>query len=545
MSDQDKPDLSMFLDDYLHESIEGFQKANTALLDLEKDPSLTEQLDGIFRVFHTLKSSSSMLGFSGIASLAHNAEDLLDRLRKQELAVSEEVVSTLFDVIDALETMVRQQAEGKKGKVNVRAIVNRMEELADHGVSSVNEEKHTDHTSVVPTIEKLQTIRVDVDLLDSLFDLVGELIITKNRIDSIVVDFDIKELKASMATMGRMIDELQENVSTARMVPVDEVFRKFPRMVRDLAHEHGKKIELDLQGREIELDKGVLDAIGEPLIHLLRNAVGHGIEPPGDRQKRNKPEVGTIKLVARRAENHIFIDVEDDGGGIDAKRMKEIALKKGFVEPEEVSSLSEGDILNLLFAPGFSSALKVTGLSGRGIGLDVVRTTTKALGGSVEVATQKGKGTRFSLRLPLTTAIMQTLMVGIGEQIYAISSDIVVETLEVRPAFLRQVRDEWMIVFRGQAIPFIPLQQLLNLPGSGEKQGHTGVILRRGEDFICLGVDTVLAQIENIVKPFDPIARHFRGYSGGVILADGRVALLLDVPTLFGFEQLREETFVQ
>lgn len=541
-------DFSMFLDDYLNDAREGFQAINSALLALEKDHSQTERLDEIFRVVHTLKSSSTMLEFSSIAELAHVGEDFLDRLRKKELPITQETIDLLFEIVDTLEAMVREPNS------EFRMRIAELKDKIKHGLQNVEDRtknsefrnpksEFEDSEFRIPNsaIERIETVRIHVDVLDSLFNLVGELIITRNRIANLVADTAGKELKGALTAMDRLISELQEDVSTARLVPVDEIFQKFPRMVRDLAREYHKEIELVLEGREIELDKAILDAIGEPLIHLLRNAVAHGIELPDERQKRNKERAGTIKLAAQRAENHIIIHVEDDGGGIDVARMKKVAVRKGFAKAEEAESLQDRDILNLLFEPGFSGAEEVTGLSGRGVGLDVVRTSARKIGGTVEVATQKGKGTRFTLRLPLTTAIMQTLMVGVGEHVFAIPSDVVLETLEIHPQDIREIRNEQALVLRQEVIPFTRLNEVLNIPPQEGQEELIAVIVYRGDRFMGLGVDTVLDHTESIVKPFDPIAQQFKGFSGGTILGDGRVALLLDIPTLFGFETLREE----
>jgi len=539
MPNDDKIDLTMFLDDYLNDTKEGFQEINSALLTLEKDNSQTERLDTIFRHVHTLKSSSTMLEFTDIAKLAHICEDLLDRLRKNKLPVTQETIDVLFEVTDMLETMVKepngewglQIAEFEK-KLAKLGLQNQKKESGISIPQSELEESalRTQHSAI-------ETVRVHETLLDSLFNLVGELIITKNRIDTIVAGTANKELKAALAAMEHIISELQEDVSAARLVPVGEIFQKFPRMVRDMAKEKGKEIELVLEGGEIELDKAVLDTIGEPLIHLIRNAVDHGIEPADVRQKQNKKRSGTVKIAAKRAENHILIDVEEDGGGIDITRMKEVAVKKGFVKQEAVGSLADKDVLNLLFKPGFSSAEEVTDVSGRGVGLDVVKTSVSEMGGTVEVATQKGKGTRFTLQLPLTTAIIQTLMVGVGKHIFAIPSDIVLETLEVKPEDIKEIENEQVLVLRNEVIPFVTLQDVLNIPHQEDKNQKDliAVIIYRGDTFIGLGVDTLVDQTENIIKPFDPIAQQFKGFSGGTIMGDGSVALLLDIPSLFDF----------
>jgi len=554
MPKNDKIDLSMFLDDYLNDAKEGFQAINSALLALEKDKSQTERLDTIFRHVHTLKSSSTMLEFTDIARLAHICEDLLDRLRKNELPVTQATIDVLFEVTDTLEKMVREPnadwglriAELKKKFAELElqnpekesAIRTPKSAIENSEISipkSAIENSALEESEIRTPHSAIETVRVHAALLDSLFNQVGELIITKNRIDNIVADTENKELKSALTAMDHIITELQENVSAARLVPAGEIFQKFPRMVRDLAKEKKKEIELVLEGSEIELDKAVLDAISEPLIHLIRNAADHGIEPPEIRQKRKKKRSGTLKIAANRAENHIIIAVEEDGGGIDIARMKEVAVGKGFVNQEEVESLEDNDVLNLLFKPGFSSAEEVTDVSGRGVGLDVVKTSVSEIGGTVDVATQKGKGTRFTLKLPLTTAIMQTLMVGIGNHIFALPSDIIVETLEVKLEEIKEIHNEQVLVLRNEAIPFVTLHDVLNIPHQEDQKEMIAVIIYWGDTFIGLGVDTLVDQTENIIKPFDPIAQQFKGFSGGTILGDGSVALLLDIPGLFDF----------
>ncbi|MDD5094514.1 MAG: chemotaxis protein CheA [Dehalococcoidia bacterium] len=540
----DKLDLSMFLDDYLSDAKDGFQRVNTALLVLEKDHSKTKQLDEIFRAMHTLKSSSTMLEFSDIAQLAHTSEDLLDRLRKREVPVTGEIIDALFEVTDTLQKMVRERSEGKESGTEFQAVAGKVKALASAQSRTPRQkdpQKDMETKAVIPTIEKIQTVRVKVDLLDALFNLAGELIINKNRLNNILSGETNKELKAALSSMGHIISDLQENVSAARLVPAGEIFQKFPRMMRDLAKEVGKEIELVVEGSEIELDKAMLDGISEPLIHMLKNALDHGIESPETRKEQNKKPSGIIKLSARRAENHILIDVEDDGSGIDTARISEVAVEKGLLKPEEIESLPEKDILNLIFEPGITGAEKVTDVSGRGVGLDVVKNSVKKLGGTVELTTQKGKGTRFTLTLPLTTAVLQTLMVGVGSHIFAIPTDIILETLEIKPQDIKEIHNEQALVLRQDVIPFVRLSEVLNVPGQKGEDNPIAVIIRIGDGFLGLGVDTVLDQTESIIKPFDLLAQQFKGFSGGTILGDGRVALLLDVSNLFGSETLQYE----
>lgn len=397
--------------------------------------------------------------------------------------------------------------------------------------------------AVALRLEKTSTVRVSMNLLDALYNLVGELIINKNRIDNIAEGIERKELSAALAEMKRTIDMIQENVSTARMVPVGEIFQKFPKMVRDLAREKGKEIELFVDGSEIELDKGMIDALGEPLIHLLRNAVDHGICSPEERKQRQKQALGTIRLSAKRTESHIFIDVEDNGRGIDFAAMKSIAVRRGILKQEEAELLGERQVLALLFKPGFTSLEAATGVSGRGVGLDVVMTSAKKMGGTVEVATEKGFGTRFSLKLPLTTAIIQTLMVGVGEMIFAIPSDIVVETVDLKHEDIREIGQDRVLRLRSEVVPFLMLAELLNLPAAAAPESCTAIIIHKDGRFMAIGVEAVLDQMENIIKPFDPIAQQCKGFSGGIILGDGRVALLLDIPALVNLDALKEEEY--
>ncbi|MBU4010711.1 MAG: chemotaxis protein CheW, partial [Proteobacteria bacterium] len=338
--------------------------------------------------------------------------------------------------------------------------------------------------------------------------------------------------------LNHIITELQEKVSSARMVPVEEIFQKFPKMVRDIALEKLKEIEMLVEGSDTELDKSVLNEIGQPLMHLLRNAVGHGIESPEVREQNKKGRRGLIKLSAKQTENQILIEVEDDGSGIDVEAMKEIAIRKNHITLEEAGNMQEKDILYMLFKPGFSSTLEVTGLSGRGVGLDIVKTATEKLGGTVEISTRKGAGTRFSLKLPIAQAIMQTLMIGVGKHVFLVPSNSVLETMEVKKENIKMVGKREVFILRNEAIPFVRLKKLLNIDAGEQDNTRVVVIIYRGDNFVAVGVDAVVDQMENIIKPFDTIAQTFKGFSGGTILPDGSVALLLDMTKLFDLETL-------
>jgi two-component system chemotaxis sensor kinase CheA len=542
MPDKDNIDISMFISDYLADCQEGFQSINDALLALEKDPRQTEKLDEIYRQVHTLKSSSAMLEFSDVSELAHACEDFLDHLRRNDSAITRDYINFLFEITDKLEMMVKEHADGKHDGTLFKEITSKIETiLSGRAKPDKKPIAGKPRKSSLLSLEKIHSVKVDIDLLDTMFNTIGELIINKRRIDNIVAGTSDKELKKVSASMDRMINELQDNISAARLVPVGEIFQKFPRMVRDLALEADKEIEFILEGNDIELDKAVLDTIGDSLIHLLRNAVDHGIEAATARQKQGKPAGGIIKLTASRIENHVLISVADDGAGIDPKQLKEVFLRKGLIKAEEAESLHDNDMLELLFESGVSSTEKVTEISGRGVGLDVVRNSVKKLGGTVNINTEKGKGTTFSLKLPLTTAVMQTLIVGIGQHVFAIPTDIIQETLEIKQKDIKEIQDQQALVLRKEVIPFVNLHQALNIPSPENPEALIAIIVNRGDSLISLGVDAVVDQAENIIKPFDPLAQNFTGFSGGTIMGDGKVALLLDIPGLLGFANIQKE----
>ncbi|MDH4161586.1 MAG: chemotaxis protein CheA [Nitrospirota bacterium] len=543
----DSMDFSVFLGDFLRDAQEGFQEAGTALLALEKDHGRREALDDVFRVVHTIKSSSTMLEFADIAGFAHTLEDLLGRMRDKTAPVDRTAIDILFDAIGLLEALVVARAE--KRAEPAESVLQKVRELKDRILARDTGTVPQDRplgpekpAAAAPQIEAIRSVRVRVDVLDSLFNLVGELIIIKNRIDNLVADVPGKELKAALSAMDHMIATLQDDVSAARMVPVDEIVQKFPRMMRTLARERGKEVDFVIEGREIELDKSILDALGEPLLHLLRNAVDHGVDPPEERRKLGKPGTAAVTLSVMRTENNILVSVEDDGAGIDISRMRELAAARGYVKPAEAERMQERDVLNLLFQPGVSSTEQVTSLSGRGVGLDVVKTSVRKMGGTVDIATRKGAGSRFTLTLPLTTSIIQTLLVGVGAHTFAIPSDMVLESLEIKPEDVKDVGARQALVLRREAIPFVRLHEALNIPAEEGRRDAFAVIIKQRDSFVAVGVDAVQNHAENIIKPFDPVARQFKGFSGGIIMGDGSVALLLDMPTLLGFDTLREET---
>jgi len=379
-----------------------------------------------------------------------------------------------------------------------------------------------------------QTVRVDLERLDNVMNLVGELVINKTRLAQISSAHGIAELHETLEQVDRITTDLQAVVMKIRMVPVENVFNRFPRMVRDLAREMGKEINLIIEGKETELDRTVIDEIGDPLVHLIRNSVDHGVEDPALRQKAGKPRVASIKLAARQEGNHVVIEVSDDGRGIDLEGVKAKAREKGFYRDREAGTMDDKTLLDFIFQPGFSTAKKVTDLSGRGVGLDVVRTKIESLSGLIELETKPGEGTRFIIRLPLTLAIIQALLISVGSETYAIPLSSVDETTSITPEDIKQVQNQDVVLLRGIVLPLVRLREELEVPDPVQiTQDLDVVVVRRGEKQVGLVVDSLIGQQEVVIKSVGRLLTGIPGIAGATILGNGQVSMILDVGTLF------------
>ncbi len=386
-------------------------------------------------------------------------------------------------------------------------------------------------TKVAAETQTAQTVRVKFDQLDKLMNLVGELVINKIALLQVTSDnHNCDGLKRITENIDRLTADLQDLVMQVRMVPVSQVFDRFPRLVRDLSLKEKKKIDLIMEGRDIEVDRSVLDEIGEPLIHLLRNSVDHGIELPEERQANNKNEGGQIVLSAQRNGNQVIIEVYDDGAGIDPDKVKLSALKKGFLTQTELDKMTKEQLINLIFLPGFSTAKQVTETSGRGVGMDVVKTKIAALGGTVHLDSQIGKGTRTTIKLPITLAIIQAILVTDTQETFAIPTSQVSEIVRVKKSDVQKLGKTEAIVVRDHVIPMVHLHKLLNLPESDEEEMELLIIYLGDENTkMGLAVDSVLRQQDILVKSLNDALSGIKGVSGATILGDGQVVLVLDV----------------
>lgn len=421
----------------------------------------------------------------------------------------------------------------KENEKTIGKILQKISEIKKVDISPVEAKKEESKGTVAKKkIKSVQSIRVPIERLDLLMNLVGELVIGKSRLSQIGSKHEIEELNEALSNLNRLSNELQYAVTQMRMVEVSFVFDRFPRMVRDLAKNEGKLVDLVIEGKDIELDRTVLDEIGDPLVHLLRNCIDHGIETPEERKKTGKPERGAIRLAAKREKNHVEISVEDDGRGIDPEKIKKIAVKKGIRGEAEVKKMDDYEAMMLIFAPGFSSAEKVTDVSGRGVGMDVVRSKITALGGTVDVKSKVGAGTKAALRLPLTLAIIQALLVSANEETYAIPLGNVVETLKINKKEVKSIVGGEVIQLRGKVLPLVRLRSALGMPANNSSDSFPVVVVEKDGRPFGLAVESLIGQQEVVIKTLDKSLQKTKCLAGATILGDGRVALILDIASL-------------
>ena len=383
-------------------------------------------------------------------------------------------------------------------------------------------------------VKKTATVRVDTEKLDALLNLVAELVINKTRLAQIGSEYNLQELSETLSHVDRVTSDLQSVVTKARMVPIETVFSRFPRVVRDLAKDLGKDIELIVQGKETELDRTVIDEIGDPLIHLIRNSVDHGIEKPEIRKETGKSTTGTILLKAEHEGNSVVITIKDDGKGLNEELIVKKAIEKGLISDDEAEKMSKEEKVKLIFASGFSTAEKVTDVSGRGVGMDVVRTKIEALNGSIEVLTDAGLGTEIKIKLPLTLAIIEALMVKLEDEIFAIPLANIVETIDIGKEEIKVFQSENVVLLRGEIVPILNLSKLLDVDTNKPEieDTNTVVIVKVGSKKIGLVVDVLIGQQEIVIKSLGKLFTGTKGITGATVLGNGEVALILDVLTL-------------
>jgi two-component system chemotaxis sensor kinase CheA len=653
-------DMNAYKEEFMNEVRDHLDTLNESLLILEKEPENTEIVNKLFRSFHTLKGNSAAMGYMKYSELAHKLEDLLDKIKNNEIKPTTEIVDVLFEGCDILEegltsieskgtddietagiletikgfldeekgeariavrelaTLSEEQKKEVEAQKSQGMAVHRMilvfdnsnplryakahlalnklsrlyriitttpakeditqgsfgDELeliiaagdapenikenlsfvsglreivlmgpedkyqrkkpasAETDVHTKESEKHAianKHNTEIKT--QIRSVKIDINRLDRLMNMVGELLINKMRLQQIARLQNLPELNKVMKLVDRLTEDIQNEVTEARMVPIGNIFNRFPRMVRDLANKENKKITFSIEGQDIEFDRTILDELGDPLVHLLRNSVDHGIEMPEARKKLGKPETGTIRLTAKRDKNHAFIIIWDDGAGIDPEKVRDACIRKGILAKDKAKSMTQDELRMLIFKSGVSTSEHVTDVSGRGVGMDVVQTKINSLGGSVKLESVLNKETKVIIRLPLTVSIVSCLLIQIDKLICAIPLTNVNKTLSLRTEEIKSIKNNPVFLFMGREIALVNLRSIFGYPV--QKSGKSVVVVvEKGNEKIGIVVDKILSQEQLLIKKLDKNIKNVKGIAGNTILGDGTVGLILDVNTL-------------
>lgn len=532
-------DRDAVLASFVVESEEGLDLMEQALVQMESNPSDPELLHSIFRVAHTIKGNATSLGLSDLAGFAHVVEDLLDVLREQQALPTADLISLLLKAVDELRGMVAGATGGGREltssqhalrKEIAREVEKRSSTVVDAGEASGN-------SGAAPKIEALpsashRTLRADVEKLDHMLNLTGEIVIAQGRLRRMIENLGTEQGSAILEMhrdAERLYMDLQSEVMSIRMVPIGPLFRQFIRSVRDMAKSHGKLARLEVIGGDVEVDTTVLEQLKDPLLHLVRNAVDHGLEKPSVRKSQGKNPSGQIRLRAAHSGGNIVVTLQDDGAGFDRARILEKARRLGLVSGKD--DIRDEELFRLVFHAGFTTAESVTDLSGRGVGLDVVRRNIDSLRGTVDIASTQGKGTTIIIRLPLTLAIIEGFSVKVGNETFVVPLEHVTECTEL-PAEQRNSEETGILSVRGNAIPYVRLRRMFRLSGGAAPKRENIVVVRMNEFHAGIAVDELLGGMQVVVKPLGKALRGVPGIAGSTVLGDGRVGLIIDVPSL-------------
>ncbi|MEY2936094.1 MAG: hypothetical protein RL033_6843 [Pseudomonadota bacterium] len=543
------------VNEFVIEGTELLADADTRLLQLEKNPLDVESINAVFRAFHTIKGLAGFLNLEEMQNTAHAAEDLLDRARSRAEGLHGKAIDLVFQATDVLRQLIQRvgacvdQGNWPPAQLGgVAPLVEKIRQSIDESIAlaalpptrgpagAVQEELAEPDAEAAPGAlvrDADRTVRVDAERLDQLVDLTGELVITESMVNRAAHagESDHRELRRLMQRLDKITHQLQELASSLRMVPVQGLFRKMARLARDTAHKCQKQVTFEASGEDTELDKTVVEKVADPLVHLVRNAIDHGLEgSSAQRVKSGKPPAGRIHLRAFHRGGYIFIEVEDDGRGLDRDAIVRKALERGLIRADTVPD--ERDILNLICQPGFSTAAQVTALSGRGVGMDVVKRNIVAMGGSLEIRSEPGQGTCFGMRLPLTLAVIDGMLVRAGTQRYVIPTLSVLRLIEPKAADISSVLGQLQLLeVQGQRLPLLELTTLFRVPAS-EQAPQLAIVAEADGERVAILVDALLGQQQAVIKSLGQGLGDTPGLSGCAILSDGRVGLVVDIAGL-------------
>jgi two-component system chemotaxis sensor kinase CheA len=531
------------LREFLTETGESLDRVDAELVRFEQEPNNGQILGNIFRLVHTIKGTCGFLALPRLEALAHAAETLMGKFR-DGMPVTAEAVSLILSTIDRIKTILteiearQQEPAGSDGDlIEQLGRLARQEDRPAQRARRAEQapERADEERSEKPAGEPADrlanhSIRVSVDTLDYLMTTVSELVLTRNQLLELVRRYEDSDFKVPLQRLSNVTAELQEGVMKTRMQPIGNAWQKLPRIVRDLSADLGKDLELEMHGAETELDRQVLELVKDPLTHLVRNCADHGIESAAVRLAAGKPRTGTIRLTARHEGGHIIIEIADDGRGLDMVRIRAKAIEIGLASETEMAAKSEGEICNFIFSPGFSTAAQVTSISGRGVGMDVVRSNIEQIGGTVHLKSVLGVGTTFIIKIPLTLAIVAALIVEVGGERFAIPQLSVLELVRAGgngEHRIERIKDTPVLRLRNNLLPLVHLKEVLRLGESGSEDGFV-VVMQVGNQVFGAVVDGVFHTEEIVIKPMSSKLRHIAVFSGTTILGDGSVIMIID-----------------
>ncbi|TAN44308.1 MAG: chemotaxis protein CheA [Nitrospirae bacterium] len=589
-------EMDEIISEFVTEAEETIEKIDPMFVELETRGHDKDILNEIFRGMHTLKGAAGFLGFQQIVDVAHRSESIMKKLREGEIALSRELMDVVFQSVDVLRSLIHHVKIKDGVEEDISGITGRLDLALDTAVSAGSAPAAAAETQAAPvtssaaeeqkpeqakqeaepvqfsavtesktepkeekrpaapapaeeTVQQISkekevvaNLRVDVSRIDKVMDLAGEIVLARNRLLNLAAKLDasysgdrnVESMLETTAFLDRVTSDLQLAVMKMRMQPIQKVFGKFPRMVRDMSRTLGKDIDLEMFGEETEVDKTVIENIGDPLVHIIRNSIDHAIEFSDEREKKGKPRKGRIILSAEQKGTQIIIEVADDGKGIDVDAVKRKAIKNGLITEDEALKMSDDSAINLIFLPGFSTKEVSTELSGRGVGMDVVKTNVAKLNGYCEVMTKKDVGSTFRISLPLTLAILQAMMVRIGEEYYAIPQSMIEETLRVKKSDIKDVTKQKVLTIRGRVIPLFDMSEILGVRNRQmlDTENRYLLVALVGDRRFCMSVDELLGQEEIVIKMINGIESEECGILGATITGDGRVVLILDLAVI-------------
>ncbi len=555
-------DLSILLEEFLDDAGGHIEAVEVSLLELEKrwaeglcDNTLLTQLLGIL---HTLKGNSGMMGFTPVQQYVHMLESALNLIQEGAVPLSAAVFESFYSAVSALRTNLQKLSADPTATLDFSDELMALDCIffkeastaGDQPAKEVPQSPRTKSEDLGYITQKSSTLKVSFEKLDELLNLVGELVIHRTALSSLekrlqekVSDRELLEsFNEASQLIGKSSADLREAIMKARMLPIKSVFQRFQRLVRDHSQKSGKEILLKFEGEETELDKTVIDEIGEPLLHLIRNAVDHGVESKKERRQSGKNPAGTLTLKACHESNHIVISVTDDGRGMDPEKIKSSAIAKGLISAGEAQALSEQESLQLLFLPGFSTSSEVTETSGRGIGLDVVKKIVTSLNGLIEISGKPGTGSIFTIKLPLTLAIITALMVEVEKETFAIPLSGVLESIRIQSSDIHEVGGSEVVKLRERLLPIHRLDRYFGLESSAVREHEYIVVVGSGEKRGGLVVDRLIGQQEIVIKALDDYLGELPGISGGTVLGDGSISMILDIGSIISGIKNRQHT---